>query len=72
MNSSNFLIVDNSIICGLGGSGITDYIYVLNRYTGVKTHEYWIPTAAEWFAIGGNNTLYVTLYDKHVAFKMAR
>ena len=24
VNSSNFLIVDNSIICGLGGSGITD------------------------------------------------
>ena len=46
VNSSNFLIVDNSIICGLGGSGIPDYIYVLNRYTGVKTHEYWIPTAA--------------------------
>jgi hypothetical protein len=72
VNSSNFLIVDNSIICGLGGSGITDYIYVLNRYTGVKTREYWIPTAAEWFAIGENNTLYVALYDKHVAFKMAR
>lgn len=30
------------------------------------------PTAAELFAIGENNTLYVTLYDKHVAFKMAR
>lgn len=72
VNSSNFLIVDNSIICGLGGSGITDYIYVLNRYTGVKTREYWIPSAAEWFAIGENNMLYVTLYDKHVAFKLAR
>ena len=36
VNSSNFLIVDNSIICGLGGSGIPDYIYVLNRYTGAN------------------------------------
>ena len=34
--------------------------------------SYSIPTAAEWFAIGQNNTLYVTLYCKHVAFKMAR
>jgi hypothetical protein len=70
VNSSNFLIVDNSIICGLGGSGIPDYIYVLNRYTGVKTHEYWIPTAATWFAIGEDKNLYVTLYDKHVSFKI--
>jgi len=72
VTSSNFLIVDNSIICGLGGSGIPDYIYVLNRYTGVKTREYWIPTAATWFAIGEDNTLYATLYDKHVAFKIVK
>lgn len=72
VNSSNFLIVDNSIICGLGGSGIPDYVYVLNRYTGVKTHEYWIPTAASWFAIGEDNNLYVTLYDKHISFKIVK
>ena len=72
INSSNFLIVGNSIICGLGGSGIPDYIYVLNRYTGVKTREYWIPTAATWFALGEDNTLYATLYDKHVAFKITK
>lgn len=72
VNSSNFLIVDNSIICGLGGSGITDYIYVLNRYTGVKTHEYWIPSAARWFAVGEDKNLYVTIYDKHISFKMMR
>ena len=72
VNSSNFLIVHNSIICGLGGSGITDYIYVLNRYTGVKTHEYWIPSAARWFAVGEDKNLYVTIYDKHISFKMMR
>ena len=72
VNSSNFLIVGNSIICGLGGSGIPDYIYVLNRYTGVKTREYWIPSAANWFAIGDDNTLYAALYDKHVAFKITK
>ncbi len=72
INSSNFLIVGNSIICGLGGSGIPDYIYVLNRFTGVKTREYWIPSAASWFAIGDDNTLYAALYDKHVAFKITK
>lgn len=72
VNSSNFLIVDNSIICGVGGSGIPDYIYVLNRYTGVKTREYWIPTAATWFAMGEDNNLYVTIYDKHIAFKIVK
>lgn len=49
-----------------------DYIYVSNRYTGVKTREYWIPTAASWFAMGVDNYLYVTLYDKHVAFKITK
>lgn len=72
VTSSNFLIVDNSIICGIGGSGIPDYVYVLNRYTGVKTREYWIPTAASWFAIGDDNTLYATLYDKHISFKITK
>ena len=72
VNSSNFLIIDNSIVCGVGGSGIPDYIYVLNRYTGVKTREYWIPTAATWFAIGEDKNLYVTLYEKHVAFKILK
>ena len=72
VNSANFLIVGNSIICGVGGSGIPDYIYVLNRYTGVKTREYWVPTAASWFAIGEDQNLYVTLYDKHVAFKITK
>ena len=72
VHSSNFLLVDNSIICGLGGSGIPDHIYVLNRFTGVKTREYWVPTAAYWFAMGDDNMLYVTLYDKHVAFKITK
>ena len=54
-NSSNFLIVDNSIICGQGGSGIPDYI-----------------SAASWFSIGEDGQLYVALYDKHMAFKIAK
>jgi hypothetical protein len=72
VTSGNFLIVENSIVCGMGGSGIPDYIYVLNRYTGVKTQEYWIPSAAYWFAIGEDQNLYVTLYDKHMSFKMIK
>ena len=58
-------IADNSIICGQGGSGIPDYIYVLNSYTGVRSHEYWIPSAASWFSISEDGQLYVALYDKH-------
>ena len=71
-NSQNFLIIDNSIICGYGGTDITDYVNVLNRFTGVQKQHIWVPKAPEWFAIGSDSRLYVTLYDKHISFKINR
>ncbi len=69
-NSANFVIVDNSIICGYGYSGEADYVYVLNRFTGVRTHSYLVPKAPSYFAIGEDGDLYVTLYDKHISYKI--
>lgn len=71
-NSQNFLIIDNSIVCGYGGTDITDYVNVLNRFTGVQKQHIWVPKAPEWFAIGSDSRLYVTLYDKHISFKINR
>ena len=71
-NSDNFLIIDNSIVCGFGDSGIPDFINVLNRFTGVQKQQLWVANAPNWLAIGSDGRLYVSLYDKHVAFKINR
>ena len=71
-NSDNFLVVDNSIICGFGDSNIPDFINVLNRFTGVQKQQLWVANAPHWLAIGSDGRLYVSLYDKHVAFKITR
>ena len=71
-NSENFLIIDNSIVCGYGGTGVTDYVNVLNRFTGVQKQHLWVATAPYWFALGSDGKLYVSLYDKHIYFKVNR
>jgi hypothetical protein len=71
-NSQNFLIIDNSIVCGYGGTGVTDYVNVLNRFTGVQKLHLWVPTAPSWFALGSDGRLYVSLYDKHISYKVNR
>ena len=71
-NSDNFLVIDNSIVCGFGDSGKPDFINVLNRFTGVQKQQLWVANAPHWLAIGSDGRLYVSLYDKHVAFKIAR
>jgi hypothetical protein len=71
-NSQNFLIIDNSIVCGYGDSGEPDFVYVLNRFTGVQKLKLWVPTAPDWFAMGSDGNLYVSLYDTHIAFKVNR
>ncbi len=71
-NTNNFLILDNSIICGFGDSGKPDFINVLNRFTGVQKQQLWVANAPSWLAIGSDGRLYVSLYDKHVAFKITR
>lgn len=71
-NSDNFLVIGNSIVCGFGDSGKPDFVNVLNRFTGVQKQHIWVPTAPNWFAIGGDGDLYVSLYDKHISFKIIK
>ncbi|MCR4852128.1 MAG: hypothetical protein K5893_00875 [Prevotella sp.] len=71
-NTKNFLILDNSIICGFGDSGKPDFINVLNRFTGVQKQQLWVANAPNWLAIGSDGRLYVSLYNTHVAFKIVR
>lgn len=71
-NSDNFLIIDNSIVCGFGESGKPDYVYVLNRFTGVRKQQLWVASSPQWFALGSDGRLYVSIYNKHIAFKVSR
>ncbi len=71
-NSNNFLIIDNSIICGYGDSGKPDYVNVLNRFTGVQKQHILVATAPDWFALGSDGKLYVALYGKHISFTVTR
>ncbi len=72
-NSNNFLIIDNSIVCGYGDSGKPDYVNVLNRFTGVQKQHILVASAPSWFAIGSDEKiLYVTIYNKHISFTITR
>ena len=71
-NTDNFLIIDNSIVCGFGESDAPDFIYVLNRFTGVRKQKLWVAHGPNWLAQGSDGRLYVSLYDNHVAFKINR
>ncbi len=71
-NSDNFMVIDNSIVCGYGGTDVTDYVNVLNRFTGVQKQHIWVPKAPNWFALSNDGKLYVALYDRHIAFKVLR
>ena len=71
-NTDNFLIIDNSIVCGFGDTGKPDFINVLNRFTGVQKQQLWVANAPQWLALGSDGRLSVSLYDKHVAFKINR
>ncbi len=71
-DSGNFLVIDNSIICGFGEVDKSDFIYVVNRFTGVRTQKLWVAHGPEWLAVGSDGMLYVSLYDNHVAFKIRR
>ena len=67
-SSQNFLIIGSSIVCGYGGTGIPDFVNVLNRFTGVQKQHIKVATAPEWFALGNDGNLYVLLYDRHISF----
>ena len=69
-NSDNFLVIGNSIVCRFRGSAIPDYDNVLNRFTGVQKQQLWVAQAPHWLALGSDGRLYVSLYDKHVAFQI--
>lgn len=69
INSNNFLLTDDAIICGYGFTDEPDYIYILDKGCGVKTQSYKVKTSPEWFVMK-DNTLYVRCYDTDYEFEI--
>lgn len=62
INSNNFIVSDDSIICGYGFTSEEDYIYVLDKHTGKRSASYPVKSKPKWFAIK-DNMLYARCYD---------
>ena len=62
INSNNFIVADDSVICGYGFTAEEDYVYVLDKHTGERNATYPVKSSPEWFVIK-DNMLYVRCYD---------
>lgn len=70
-NADNFLILDDTIICGYGFTAEPDYIYLLDKHTGDKTEQIKVNSAPSQFEVVGD-TLYVATYNTAYEFKIVR
>lgn len=66
---TNFIILNNVIICGYGFTAEDDYIYQVDLNTGVRLASIKVDTMAEYFAIN-DNVLYVRCYDTDYEFEI--
>ena len=66
-NSDNFVIKDDAIICGYGFTAEDDYVYVLDKGSGLRVATYKVKTGPDWFVVK-NNQLYVRCYDTDYVF----
>jgi len=69
-NAYNFQIIDNTIICGYGFTAEKDYIYLLDKHSGVQTDVYPVKTGPDYFFII-DGTLYVRTYDTNYEFQIS-
>jgi len=69
-NAYNFQIVDNTIICGYGFTAEKDYIYLLDKNSGVQTDVYPVKTGPDYIFVKGG-TLYVRTYDTNYEYQIS-
>lgn len=68
-NTSNFIVKDGLIICGFGGTGLTDYIYQIDINTGEIVWETQI-LSAPYLLVESGEQLYVSAYEHNYIFNM--
>ncbi|MBO5032235.1 MAG: hypothetical protein J6D08_10170 [Lachnospiraceae bacterium] len=70
-NSLSFEVIDDAIVCGYGFTSEDDYLYILDRKTGLRQEEIPLKTAAEYI-FQKDGILYVKTYDTDYTFKISR
>jgi len=70
-NSENFLIIDDTIVCGYGFTDEEDFVCLLNRLTGETMERIPVPSAPEYFLREGDS-LFVRCYDTDLVFEVSR
>lgn len=65
--NSSIEIVGNSIICGYGSSFDTDYLYVVDKYSGQRVQKIFLKKAPE-HVIAKGNRIYVRTYSYDYVF----
>lgn len=68
-NSYSFELVGDSIICGYGFTAEKDYLYILDKGTGIVTESIPIASMAEYI-IEKDGYLYVRTYDTNYCYKI--
>ena len=70
-NGFNFLVVDDTIICGYGFTDEPDFIYLLDRYDGSVKEKIPVKSAPYQFELV-DDTLYVATYNTEYEFKVTK
>ena len=71
VNSRNFVIIGDTIICGYGFTDETDWIYLLDRYTGARIDSIPVDSMVEQFG-EKDGVLYVITYNMLYEFKIVK
>ena len=69
-NSDNFLLINDTIVCGYGFTAEPDFIYLLDRFTGQIMEKIPVNSAPDQFNAVGD-TLYVATYNTAYEFKIS-
>ncbi len=67
-NAANFVIIDETIVCGYGYTKENDYIYTLDLNTG-RTVDKITTDSAPGFIMKKDNMLYISTYNKGYIYK---
>lgn len=70
-NSSNFAIVDDTIVCGYGFTDEPDFLYVVDIKTGQVVDTYDVKNAVD-YVVNQDNKLYVRCYSYNYVYDIER
>lgn len=70
-NSNNFVIIENTIVCGYGFTKETDRIYMLDINTGEHIGDLSLSNKADFFLVRGDK-MYVLGYNTEYTFEVVR